>query len=164
MGGELVALVTADTSPSRFTWPAYNLIVLVAADAHPRRASRRRLPRPVNSPILPSPCAHANTLAGLRSPLSFANPSSQGAAAAGTFSSKGIISGAYADGSEYHKTSEQVEAHWYGVLLARLSHHLLLRPPFPPSLSSLVSSMKAISSPTTAPPQDKIKGDLTMTT
>ena len=36
----------------------------------------------------------------------------QGAAAAGTFSSKGVIAGAYADGSENHKTSEQVEAHW----------------------------------------------------
>ena len=30
----------------------------------------------------------------------------QGAAAAGTFSSKGLIAGAYADGSETHKTTE----------------------------------------------------------
>ena len=33
----------------------------------------------------------------------------QGAAAAGTFSSKGLIAGAYADGSETHKTTEEVE-------------------------------------------------------
>jgi hypothetical protein len=36
----------------------------------------------------------------------------QGAAAAGTFSSKGLIAGAYADGSETHKTTEEVEAYW----------------------------------------------------
>ena len=36
----------------------------------------------------------------------------QGAAAAGTFSSKGLIAGAYADGSESHKSSEEVEAYW----------------------------------------------------
>ena len=36
----------------------------------------------------------------------------QGAAAAGTFSSKGLIAGADADGSETHKTTEEVEAYW----------------------------------------------------
>ena len=36
----------------------------------------------------------------------------QGAAAAGTFSSKGLIAGAYADGSETHKTTEEVAAYW----------------------------------------------------
>eukprot|EP00227_Mantoniella_beaufortii_P014557 CAMPEP_0197576522 /NCGR_PEP_ID=MMETSP1326-20131121/1526_1 /TAXON_ID=1155430 /ORGANISM="Genus nov. species nov., Strain RCC2288" /LENGTH=265 /DNA_ID=CAMNT_0043139471 /DNA_START=107 /DNA_END=901 /DNA_ORIENTATION=+ len=39
-----------------------------------------------------------------------------GASAMGTFSSKGLLAGAYADGSENHKTSEEVEAHWMGMI------------------------------------------------
>ena len=40
----------------------------------------------------------------------------QGAAAMGTFSSKGLLAGAYADGSETHKTTEEFEAYWMGQI------------------------------------------------
>ena len=64
---------------------------------HHRRRSRRQIPS--SSLTSPNP-----------------PPTPQGAAAAGTFSSKGILAGAYADGSETHKTTEEVEAYWMGVI------------------------------------------------
>ena len=48
--------------------------------------------------------------------LAFHHRLAQGAAAAGTFSSKGVIAGAYADGTETHKTTEEVESYWMGVI------------------------------------------------
>ena len=52
-----------------------------------------------------------------RSPLPpRSHRNSQGAAAQGTFSSKGIIANAYADGTEHHKTSEEVEKHWMSMI------------------------------------------------
>ena len=57
------------------------------------------------------PTTHSTPLAAL-----LCRRPPQGAAAMGTFSSKGLLAGAYADGSENHKTSAEVEAHWMSMI------------------------------------------------
>jgi len=86
-----------------FTHPSHDARAPV--DYTPTKANAHRSTWPTTSTSDP------------RSPLPpRSHRNSQGAAAAGTFSSKGIIANAYADGTEHHKTSEQVEEHWMSMI------------------------------------------------
>ena len=89
---------------------------------HEAGASRWRPPR-LGSPVKTAPSLPRHHRRRSRrqipsSSLTSSNPfpEPQGAAAAGTFSSKGTLAGAYADGSETHKTTEEVEAYWMSVI------------------------------------------------
>jgi hypothetical protein len=86
-----------------FTHPSHDARAPV--DYTPTKANAHRTTWPTTSTSDP------------RSPLPpRSHQNSQGAAAGGTFSSKGIIANAYADGTEHHKTSEQVEEHWMSMI------------------------------------------------
>ena len=86
-----------------FTHPSHDARAPV--DYTPTKANAHRSTWPTTSKSDP------------RSPLPpRSHQNAQGAAAAGTFSSKGIIANAYADGTEHHKTSEQVEEHWMSMI------------------------------------------------
>eukprot|EP00982_Pelagococcus_subviridis_P003781 28401-Pelagococcus_subviridis.AAC.15 len=85
---------------------------IVASPSHQREPRRRPSPSRAPPP-LPSPSRAARSPSHLHPP----RPSSrrvarrsQGAAAAGTFSSKGALANAYSDGAEARKTSEEVAA------------------------------------------------------